>query len=81
MVMLSAKVVFTAYGANVELNDEMKAKIATIQNTSEVKIYLYYAGTPVKVEPVEGAQNDLTRLKEIADSFFNNASTHNYKRL
>ncbi|KXG51027.1 uncharacterized protein PGRI_065990 [Penicillium griseofulvum] len=76
----AAKVVFTAYGAKVELNDDMKAKIAMIQNTSEVKIYLYYAGTPVKVEAVDGAQNDLTRLKEIADSFSNNASTHKYKR-
>lgn len=79
--MCRAKTVFPVYSANAEITSEVKESIEKIHKSSEVKIYLHYVGTPTEIKATDGADNDMQRLKEVADAFYNNAPKHTYKRL
>lgn len=79
--MCRAKTAFSVYSANAEITSEVKQSIDKIQKSSEVKIYLHYVGAPTEMQASEGADNDMLRLKKVADAFYNSASKHTYKRL
>ncbi|KAK8064075.1 hypothetical protein PG996_008727 [Apiospora saccharicola] len=79
-LQVAAKTAFTVYGANTEVTTEVKESMEKIQKSSEVKIYLHYVGAPAKMQSKDGAENNMMRLKEVADSFYNDAPKHTYKR-
>ncbi|KAK4629664.1 uncharacterized protein CLAFUR5_08789 [Fulvia fulva] len=79
-LQVAAKTVFPVYSANAEITSEVKESIEKIHKSSEVKIYLHYVGTPTEIKATDGADNDMQRLKEVADAFYNNAPKHTYKR-
>ncbi|KAK8050887.1 hypothetical protein PG993_002272 [Apiospora rasikravindrae] len=79
-LQVAAKTAFTVYGANTEVTTEVKESIDKIQKSSEVKIYLHYVGAPAKMQSKDGAENNMMRLKELADAFYSDAPKHTYKR-
>lgn len=79
--MCRAKTAFPVYSANAEITSEVKQSMEKIQKSSEVKIYLHYVGTPTEMQASEGADNNMLRLKQVADAFYNSAPKHTYKRL
>ncbi|CAH0044565.1 unnamed protein product [Clonostachys solani] len=79
-LQVAAKTAFPVYSANAEVTSEVKRSIEKIQKSSEVKIYLHYVGTPTEMQPNDEADNNMLRLKEVADAFYNNAPKHTYKR-
>ncbi|KAK8918035.1 hypothetical protein VCV18_009365 [Metarhizium anisopliae] len=79
-LQVAAKTAFSVFSANAEVTTEVKESIQKIQKSSEVKIYLHYVGTPTEMKPSDEAENNMMRLKEVADSFYSNAPKHTYKR-
>ncbi|CAG9986808.1 unnamed protein product [Clonostachys byssicola] len=77
---VAAKTAFKVYGANVEITSEINKAIQKIQKTSEVKIYLHYVGTPTEMQLSDGADNDMVRLKQVADAFYKSAPKQGYRR-
>ncbi|KAI6779855.1 uncharacterized protein J7T54_001943 [Emericellopsis cladophorae] len=79
-LQVAAKTAFPVYSANAEITSEVKQSMEKIQKSSEVKIYLHYVGTPTEMQASEGADNNMLRLKQVADAFYNSAPKHTYKR-
>ncbi|CAG9947927.1 unnamed protein product [Clonostachys rosea f. rosea IK726] len=77
---VAAKTAFKVYGANVEITSEISKAIQKIQKTSEVKIYLHYVGTPTEMQLSDGAEDDMVRLKQVADAFYKSAPKQGYRR-
>ncbi|KAF4968280.1 hypothetical protein FZEAL_10411 [Fusarium zealandicum] len=79
-LQVAAKTAFPVYSANAEITSEVKQSMEKIQKSSEVKIYLHYVGSPTEMQASEGADNNMLRLKQVADAFYNSAPNHTYKR-
>lgn len=79
--MCRAKTAFPVYSAKAEITSEVKESMEKIQKSSDVKIYLHYVGAPTEMQASEGADNNMLRLKQVADAFYNSAPKHTYKRL
>ncbi|KAG8422957.1 hypothetical protein J3459_009876 [Metarhizium acridum] len=77
----SAEVAFTAYGANVQVTQEMKNSMEKIHKHSEVKIRMIYVGVfPDSVLEADDPSSGLLQLKNFADGFLKKAEEHKENR-
>ncbi|KJK79175.1 hypothetical protein H634G_05415 [Metarhizium anisopliae BRIP 53293] len=77
----SAEVAFSAYGAQVQVTQEIKASMEKIHKHSEVKIRMLYVGEfPESVSEVDDPSSGLLQLKAFADKFLVKAKEHKEKR-
>ncbi|KAK7224824.1 hypothetical protein V2G26_012827 [Clonostachys chloroleuca] len=62
---VAAKTAFKVYGANVVITSEINKAIQKIQKTSKLS---------------DGAEDDMVRLKQVADAFYKSAPKQGYRR-
>ncbi|KID70629.1 hypothetical protein MAN_00228, partial [Metarhizium hybridum] len=77
----SAKVAFSAFGAQVQVTQEMKSSMEKIHQHSEVIIHMLYVGVfPDSMQEVDDPSSGLLQLKAFADKFLIKANEHKEKR-
>ncbi|KYK58702.1 hypothetical protein DCS_05719 [Drechmeria coniospora] len=78
----AAEIAFTAYGAEVAVNQKVKSNMERVQKNTNIKVHLHYVGTPseMKGPAVESKDDELLQVKMRADAFLADAQKHNWKR-
>lgn len=72
------------FGVEGKLSTEVKTAIDRLQSSSEVTAHMFYIGAPPEMQATLSSRQDtaqLVQLKGTADRFYEQARSHEWKRL